>query len=138
MKGRGRELTRFATEPSASYGWNISPEGARIAIVKQPEARIHILSFDGQVPREIAVKGWDNFTNTVWAEDGKGLFVSSTTKGGPTLLHVDLQGNAHVLWQSKGETGSGIPLYGVPSPDGRHLAIHSSTLNSNMWTIESF
>jgi hypothetical protein len=36
------------------------------------------------------------------------------------------------------EIGSSLYVWGVPSPDGRHLAIHTSTLNSNMWMAENF
>jgi len=40
-----------------------------------------------------------------------------------------------VLWQCKG-TGSNI--WGVPSPDGRYLAILGSVTNSNVWMLEGF
>ena len=35
------------------------------------------------------------------------------------MLHMDLQGNTRLLWEHPG----GIEIYGVPSPDGRHLAM---------------
>jgi hypothetical protein len=40
-----------------------------------------------------------------------------------------------VLWQTKGGGGE---TWGVPSPDGRYLAIHGTVLNSNAWMIEGF
>jgi Tol biopolymer transport system component len=48
---------------------------------------------------------------------------------------VDLEGNAKVLWQHKGGSGD---VFGVPSPDGRYLAIRSSVLGGNMWMLENF
>jgi hypothetical protein len=34
------------------------------------------------------------------------------------------------------EGGNGT--YAIPSPDGRHLAIKSWTLDSNIWMMENF
>ena len=61
LKGRGQELARFETEPDAHYNWDLSPDGTRIAILKAGpgNGRIHILSLNGQPPREVKVKGWD-------------------------------------------------------------------------------
>jgi len=59
------------------------------------------------------------------------------------LLYVDLKGNAHVLQEHKGSLspavmgGFSVP-WGVPSPDGRHLAILGWTRNSNVWMMEGF
>jgi signal transduction histidine kinase len=51
-------------------------------------------------------------------------------------MHVDLQGNTHVLWEQKGSVapwnvpyahwlGGPSAPWAVPSPDGRHLAIYN-------------
>ena len=84
-----------------------------------------------------------------WAADGKGFFVSSATKTGAALLHLDLRGNAHILWEQKGNIapwngpftqwlGGPSAPWAIPSPDGRHLAIYSWSLNANMWLMENF
>jgi Tol biopolymer transport system component len=55
-----------------------------------------------------------------------------------SILRVDIPGAqryAKVLWQYKGSSGL---IAGVPSPDGRHLAIHASATNSNVWMLEGF
>jgi hypothetical protein len=39
------------------------------------------------------------------------------------------------LWESKGFGG---PVSGIPSPDGRYLAIAGSVVNSNLWMLEGF
>ena len=70
-----------------------------------------------------------------WAPDGKGFYVGSSTLQARTLLYVDLNGNAWVLWQYKGEGGE---IWGVPSPDGRYLAILGEAVNSNVWMLEGF
>jgi Tol biopolymer transport system component len=134
VKGRGRELAELKTDATAGYQWDLSPDGARIAILKNLEGRIQILSLNGRALQEITVKGWNILTNAVWTVDGKGLFVSSLEEGGSALMRVDLQGNARILWEQTG----GVRTYGVPSPVGRHLAMQEWTGDSNMWMLENF
>jgi hypothetical protein len=90
---------------------------------------------NGQPLRQIQVKGWTNLRSFVWAADGKGLFVTAGIRNGMELLHVDLQGNAHALWENTGATGETL---GFPSPDGRHLAFNGWTTNGNMWMLENY
>jgi eukaryotic-like serine/threonine-protein kinase len=148
LTGRGRELSRFDTDsdPNAAYGWDLSPDGTRIAVFKDLTARIYILSFSGQQPREISVKGWKSLHSVDWAADGKRLFVSSPIPEGADLLQVDLRGNTHLIWHQRGNTapstqpgfgGPSVP-WAVPSPDGRHLAIYGWSLSANIWMIENF
>src|SRR6266566_3196876 len=92
-------------------------------------------SLCGEVIREIHVKGWSNLLAFSWAADGKSLFAVAGIRGGRVVVHVDLQGNASVLWENIG--GSGETL-ATPSPDGRHLAIQSWTTNGNMWMLQNF
>jgi hypothetical protein len=134
VKGRGRELAELKTDGAAGYQWDLSPDGARIAILARQEGRIQILSLNGRAPREITVKGWNSLTEAVWTADGNGLLVSSLKAGGSVLLRMDLQGNARILWEHTG----GFRTYGVPSPDGRHLAMRGWTVEGNMWMMENF
>ena len=153
-KGRGGELTKFLTDPGADYSWDLSPDGTRIAVAKGPGRRIDILSLNGRANGAIMVKGWDigaddRVSNAVegvdfaWAADGKGLFTAGRSEKSAVLLYVDLRGNAHVLREQKG--GHSPPVrggfsgpWGVPSPDGRHLAMMSWSRNSNVWMMEGF
>ena len=81
------------------------------------------------------MKGWPNLTGLDWSPDGKGLYCGSVSPQSRTLLHVDLKGNARVLWQYKAEGGT---IWGVPSPDGRYLAILGGVTNANVWMLEGF
>ncbi len=139
LKGRGKVLRTIEKDPSAHvFGSGLSPDGSTFAISRSGEAEIHIrlLSLSGGVDREITVKGWPNlsFMGLEWSTDGKGLYCGSGSPRGGTLLYVDLKGNARVLWQFKGQG----TIWGVPSPDGRYLAIEGSALNSNVWMLEGF
>ena len=83
----------------------------------------------------IRVKGLNNMRLLGWAANGKSLLVSNSIKGGAALLHVDLQGDAKVLWNC---SEGGDRCDGAASPDGRHLAIYGQKLSANMWMIENF
>jgi eukaryotic-like serine/threonine-protein kinase len=137
LKGRGKVLKTIEKDPTTYYNGQLSPDGATVAISPSYEAEIHIrlLSLSGGSDREITVKGWPNLTGLDWSADGKGLYVGSMSPQGSTLLHVDLEGNARALWQYKASGGS---IWGVPSPDGRYLAIRGEVINSNVWMLEGF
>ena len=136
IKGRGPELFRFARVANEdNWDLDLSPDGTRVATTRTPAGPIYILSLSGQVLQQVQVKGWSNLLALIWAADGKGLFVTAGIRGGRVVLHVDLQGNAHVLWENTG--GSGETL-AKPSPDGRHLALNGWTTNGNMWLMEKF
>jgi serine/threonine protein kinase/Tol biopolymer transport system component len=150
VNGRGRELIRLAIDNTADldYVWDLSPDGTRIAVLKYSASNIRVFPLNGAPPQEIFAKGWKSLESVHWAADGKGFFVSGTADGGSALLHLDLKGNAHVLWKQKGSIAPwNVPLahrwgpsapWAIPSPDGRHLAIYDWSLNGNMWVMENF
>jgi eukaryotic-like serine/threonine-protein kinase len=147
LKGRGKVLRIIEKDPAAYMNGNLSPDGSTFAISRfNGEADIHIrlLSLSGGSDREITVKGWPNGVGIDWSPDGKGLYLGSVSvltnrltlapsSRSTTILHVDLKGNARVLWQLKGAGGCGNP-----SPDGRYLLICGHATNSNVWMLEGF
>jgi Tol biopolymer transport system component len=148
--GPTHELARFGTDPLSRYPndylWDLSPDGSSVAIIQRSGSAIHLLRLDGAssktAAKVITAKGWNNFQSINWAADGTGLFVSSTTKEGASVLRVDLAGDAHVLWGQKGNIGPSVAPASAPwalaSPDGRHLAIYEWSLSGNMWMMENF
>ncbi|MGO9273917.1 MAG: protein kinase domain-containing protein [Terriglobia bacterium] len=139
LKGKGKVLRTIDIDPTATtwYPDALSPDGATLAISKHGEVEIHIrlLSLSGGSDREITVKGWANATGLDWSPDGRGLYCGSASPQGRTLLYVDLKGNARVLWQYR---GAGNDIWGIPSPDGRYIAIRGGALSSNVWMVEGF
>lgn len=135
VKGRGKVLRTMPKDPNLGC-CALSPDGTTFQISGTGEAEIHLrlLSLSGGSDREITVKGWPNATGADWSPDGKGLYVGSVSPQASTLLYVDLEGNARVLWQIKG----GSETWGIPSPDGRYLAIMGDVANSNVWMLENF
>jgi serine/threonine protein kinase len=135
LKGRGSELARIDIDMEAKYfHWDLSPDGTRISIAESTQGSIEILSLRGHATQVVHVKGWNNLESLEWAADGKGFFISNGVHGGTVLLHVDLQGNAHVLWKNQGFSSTTDRR----SPDGRHLAIQESKVEGNIWTLENF
>jgi eukaryotic-like serine/threonine-protein kinase len=139
LKGKGRLLRTIEKPIHAEFAAGLSPDGSTFAFARgfQPEMRIRLLSLTGESDREIAVKGWPTMGSLDWSADGKGLYIGSNSAQGATLLFVDLNGTARVLWQSQ-EVGGGAFIGGVPSPDGRYLAIFGGARNSNAWLVEGF
>jgi Tol biopolymer transport system component len=138
LKGRGKVLRTIEKDPSAEIaGTGLSPDGTTFAISRSSEEEIHIrlLSLSGSSDREFTVKGWSNLSGLDWSPDGKGLYCGSVSPQDRTLLHVDLEGNAKVLWQYKAASGS---IWGIPSPDGRYLALRGLVASSNIWMVEGF
>lgn len=77
--------------------------------------------------------------------DGR-LLVSALANQGYSLLSVDTKGGVSLLWQTKGSarhpgdvfrSGSLAPR-ALSSPHGRHVAIQTSSVTSNIWMIENF
>jgi len=134
LGGRGREITSLDIDPGGDYVWDLSPDGTRIAILKNSEGKISILSVGREARRQIQVKGWNSLDAVAWTANGAGLLVSSRIEHASVLLYSDLQGNAQILWKHEG----GMATFGIPSPDGRHLAMLGQTLNSNIWMMENF
>jgi Tol biopolymer transport system component len=137
-QGTRRESTRVnLKQPVAAYGWDLSPDGSRLAFAQYDErGRIQILPLAGGQAHEVNVGGWNGLSPLYWAADGKALFVTAT---GNVLLRVDLEGRAQVVWQHKGTTGFNYePTRGIPSPNGRYLAVLGYTNDSNLWLLENF
>jgi hypothetical protein len=138
VKGRGKVLRTVQASLAANLpGQVLSPDGTTFALAQGGEAEIHIrlLSLTGNSDREIRVRGWPNLAGLDWSPDGKGFYAGSASPQGRTLLYVDLKGNARVLWEFKGAGGL---IWGLPSPDGRYLAIKREVANSSVWLLEGF
>ena len=135
LRGRASELTRIAIDPGADF-WaiDISPDGTRLAVLLNPGGPVQILSLRGKPIHTIYPKSLNNMQFVHWDASGRGLYLSTGARRGRALWHLDLRGNADLLWENRG--GDWAP--GLPSPDGRHMAIQSSDETSNVWMMENF
>jgi Tol biopolymer transport system component len=135
VKGRGAEIARFDLDPKEDVRFcEISLDGTKLAYSPSSAGPIHILSLRGLRPVLVPIRGLRISSDLSWAADGKGLYFGSSVKGRTVLLHIDMKGRTHVVWENQG----GGWAYATPSSDGRHLAIAGETMNSNMWMMENF
>jgi serine/threonine protein kinase len=138
VKGRGPELARFDIDPDLNLSvdnllWTISPDGNRLAVARGPEGPIEIRPLLGGPTQVIGENGLKRMRGIGWSSDGKSLLVSNLTNEGSEVAHVDLHGKTKVLWTCKSDK-----CFGMPSPDGRHLAIYEQKLSANIWMMENF
>jgi dipeptidyl aminopeptidase/acylaminoacyl peptidase len=137
IRGRSRELTRVdlsrGKDPEENLLAAISPDGTRLAVARSADGPIEIRSLGGEPTFTVAAEGLDKLFVLAWAPDGKGLLVHRHFQGGTELLRVGLHGGVTHLWKFKSPRGGG-----VPSPDGRYLAVVDFQRDSNMWMMEGF
>jgi Tol biopolymer transport system component len=130
--GRGRELARFDADAHGTYRWALSPDGTRVALLNTMDAKVHLVSLTGMPLQHLEVQGSISPGYLSWTSDGKGLLVPRVDARAAALLLVDLDGNARVLWQQPGA----LDISGIPSSDGRHLAIWVRSRDANLWLAE--
>jgi hypothetical protein len=100
-----------------------------------PQNVIRVVKPDGTVEREIVAKGATRLGSLDYTANGDGFFTSDySTDFGARLLHVSMSGVVSVLWNNRGARFT----WGVPSPDGKWLALLGSTQESNVWMLEGF
>ena len=134
VKGRGRELTRVPCNPSRHYNWALSLDGKYIAAAQEEQSTINLRGTDGQVLPDITIKDWPGPDNLDFAANSKGLLLNAAPNGLKTLLYVDLSGRARQLWQPQSPRVG----YGVPTRDGKRLAIEGETVSSKIWSLKDF
>jgi Tol biopolymer transport system component len=134
FNGSGHRIATFIADTKADYRWAISPGANSIALVNTQTPTIDVVYLDEHPARKITVKGQRNFDWLFCAPDGKGFYVSTLGEERSLLLYVDLHGNAHSVWEEAG----GLGTLGIPSPDGKHIALQSWTLATNLWSMENF
>ena len=135
--GRGKEL--FRTE--RRHGdIAVSPDGRTGAYIVGADRggsnRVQLVRMtDGAKERSVDVHGVVFLNSLDWLPDGKGFYSGALRIGaGAALVHFDLTGKSKVVWEQPGT----MRMWGIPSPDGKHLAILGATRDSNVWYFDSF
>ncbi len=134
VQGRGREL--FAVDFRIA-AVDVCPSGECLLmrLPGQPQNRIGIFALDGGKQREFTAPVAGQISSLDVSPDGRSVYIGSWTPDtGAVLYHADLQGRLRVLWQNK----VSLNTYGIPSPDGRRLALLGTTAERNVWLLEDF
>lgn len=140
IKGRQREVARFDLSRDIDVTVEnilcaISPDGSRLAITRSPEGPIEIHPLGGGATVTIPVGRSRRLFGLAWAPDQNGFFLESHAEDSAELLHTDMRGNTSTLWKKRGTSAR---AGGVPSPDGKHIAIYDMQRSANMWMMENF
>jgi Tol biopolymer transport system component len=133
-----RFLTPLKLAVGDGYDWDLSPDGSSLAAVHSDlsDSTVRILTLADRATRDVRVPGWAGFDEVQWTPDGTGLYLAANLPKKAALLHIDLNGNVDVVWQSESIMYVGLP---VPSPDGKHIAFTVGSIGeSNAWWIEHF
>jgi Tol biopolymer transport system component len=138
-KGRGEELARIALEqPVDNYFWALTSDGSRLAFAQDlrgGERRIQILPLQGGTAREVVIGREIQMRSLDWTADGKAFLIGACAPEA-ALFFVDLEGHSELLWKTGSNREKGPR--GLPSPDGRHLALRSWSDEGNLWMLENF
>jgi len=137
IRGKGAQLARI----HATTGGYLLPDGNAFAIIVtddvppgtvdvSPRNRIRILSFKGAPPRDITVRNARELASLTCLPSGAGFFSVDRRN----LLFITPDGTSRVLWSPVGIE----PLWAVPAPDGRHLAISVGSGQTNAWMLTNF
>jgi serine/threonine protein kinase len=134
--GKGKELLRIPVEPREDYSWALAPDGSQIAILKRDwnAGEIRFFSLRGGETHTTPVRGYLNLRSLDWAPDSKSMFISTSGPGGALLLRVNLDGAARPVWQQSHSD----QIWGIPSPDGKQIALKGTSLDTNVWMIDNF
>jgi hypothetical protein len=126
-------MARIAAE--GDHDWMLSPDGAQIAFLKSPgnPMEVQFISLRGGETRTMQVPGVYG-GGLVWASDCQGVLMGTEGTNSVTLLRVDLKGNVQPIWQQPHRGG----IAGLPSPDGRHIALSFNGGNNTVWLIDHF
>ena len=132
--GKGAEVMRIGV--ADDFHWSLSPDGSQIGVVNTGwrDSQIRFFPIRGGATRTITIDGFVYLRSFDWASDSKSVFVGTSGPWGSTLLRVDLKGNAKPIWQ---RTTPGY-IWGVPSLDGKHLAMMGTSSDANVWMIDNF
>jgi eukaryotic-like serine/threonine-protein kinase len=140
LKGRGEEIASIAGYRGVEPRWDLSPDGTRIAIVDNIEAKgeIWILNVADRKTTVLPVRDWkwQSLAIISWAADGKNLFALAEPGSSWAILSIDADGNPRVLYEIP--SGAGWVSTIVPSPDGKRLAFTKRMYGDDVMLLENF
>jgi hypothetical protein len=140
VQGKGTEMGRVRVGIGGPFGGLgcILPDGNALAYVVRtdvgPRNRIRVVSFKGQPSKDFIVQNVTNLEGLAAHSSGSGFFSTDHTANGVNLVFVTRDGTSRVLWSPT----QVVPLWAVPSPDGKHVAINVASRYKNAWMLTNF
>jgi eukaryotic-like serine/threonine-protein kinase len=137
VSGRGPQLATVGVS-SGFPDWSLSQDGKNIALVRNDETGIYIISLESGAARPLELKNWNLFQFARWSADGHQIYVEAAKSSGSSweIFLTDLAGNTKVLVEIPG--GQGWLCCPRPSPDGHFLAYTERIFETNVTMLENF
>ncbi len=113
--------------------WSLSPDGSTLALILDGPKLVFMNVADRRV-HEIKVDDWSQLVAVDWAPDSKSVYIPSRkTNGDYVLLRVETNGAVRTVLE-----GGKVPRYtwGIPSPDGKRIAVQASSGENNVWMVD--
>ncbi|MGA1987880.1 MAG: hypothetical protein ABSG72_16565, partial [Candidatus Sulfotelmatobacter sp.] len=107
-----------------------------IALVRNDDSGISIVSLENGTVKQLRLKNWKSFQFSQWSPDGHFIYVGAEGPDSFAIFTTDLAGNTKVLVEVPMNQGwLASPL---PSPDGHFLAFTERTYENNATMLENF
>jgi Tol biopolymer transport system component len=110
--------------------WDLSPDGASVAILSRGGNDNHILLLrDNGAFGEFIASNTSSLRSLNWWANGEGFFCSRESRNTISMLSISRDRKITVLDKDLGDG----PSWAVPSPDGHRLAFVSHMKHYNVW-----
>jgi len=133
--GEKKEVLRLRENESSWFNWTLSRDGKRLASAPVSHGRgptlIHIRELETGRDFDLPLAPGVGAQYIDWAADNRSLWINTDSGDAQSLVRMDLSGKITSSFDSK-QPDLG---WGIPSPDGKHLAILQGSPRANAWLI---
>ena len=133
--GQRQEILRLHENEPGYFNWTLSRDGKRLATARVSTGRgpavIHVRELDTGRNSDFPLEPGVGAQYIDWAADNKSLWIKTQCGDSQSLVRMDLTGKITSSFDSK-QPDLG---WGIPSPDGKHLAILQGSPRANAWLI---
>jgi Protein kinase domain len=134
----GKRLRARAPEQGGLVSWDLSPDGAAVAIMEgrldQATTRVLIFTSDPDKPEIVELDRSCSPTGMDWVSADR-AYVSCFDLNGSVLLSVELDGGTRELHRAPPHTEIWQPF---ASPSGRHVVYRQDVVTSSLWLVEGW
>jgi eukaryotic-like serine/threonine-protein kinase len=122
--------------PGQGMSWTLSPNGTEVAILRNyPEsAAINVYKLNGELARQVKVKGFNRFLSVDWAADNRSWLVGAPNSTGCSLLHVFPDGSVQILANMRGRD---MRTFAIAAPNGQSIAFLGWTIVRNTYVVDN-
>jgi len=133
--GQKQELLRLQENEPYYFNWTLSRDGKRLATARVSTGRgpavIHVRELDTGRNVDLPLAPGVGAQFIDWAADNRSLWIKTNSGDTQSLVRMDLTGRITSAFDSR-QPDLG---WGIPSPNGKRLAILQGSPRANAWLI---